>query len=322
MSTVNQERFIMKQTLFSLFIVIFLCSNINADEVVLKKGNTISGTIISLNQSILKIETGYGTLDIPRNDIQSACIGSSNTAQVLSSTTIKPDTPSADPDDLKGLIGQYNLDGNAQDVSKNLAHGVLSGGLGFAENRYNQANKALNCEGKRSQYLKVEDHPGQHFQKFAISAWVTGNNPKLWARIIDKYIYNKKQGYALLYNHKDKTIAFDAWTTDNKNMWIQTTSKLAPGWQHICVTYNGKTLKIYYNGKQEAATPIEKTIQHTDRYLAIGNGYDGSNHFPWSGKIDDVRLFNQAMSDKDVQDLFNETQKDASFDDLKDKDSI
>ncbi len=305
----------MKSLIVSLFLGLLVFSYAVSDEVVLKKGNTLSGIIKSIDQASLKIETGYGTLDIPRSDIQSACIGSG----VSDSAAV---TSSADPGKKTGPIAEYRFSGNADDSSKNKANGVLSGGLGFSDDRANQTNQTLNCQGKKSQYMKIEDHPEQHFQHFTLSVWVTGNNPKLWARIIDKYIHNQKKGYALIYNHKDKTIALDAWTTDKKSLWIQTVSKLSSKWQHICVTYDGKNLKMYYNGKLEAQNKIEKTIQHTDRYLSIGNGYDGSNHFPWSGKIDDVLLFSKALSQDEVANLYTEKSTDPSTVDLKNQDSI
>lgn len=314
-----------KSVIVSLVLVASFISSpsIFADEVILKKGKTLTGTIISLDKASVKIETEYGTLDIPRSDIEYACIGSC----VDASGDVTP-TVETGSEESAGLIAAYRFSGNAEDSSPNQAHGSLSGGLGFSDDRFGQQNQALICQGKKSQYLKIEDHPEQHFKKFTLSAWVSGNNPKLWARIVDKYIYNQKKGYALIYNHKQKTIALDAWTTDKKSLWIQTKSRLSIDWQHICVTYDGSELRIYYNGTLEAHQKIEKSIQHTDRYLSIGNGYDGSNHFPWNGKIDDVLIFNKALSEDDVMQLYTEKPDnskqpaDSSAVDLKNRDSI
>ncbi len=301
----------MKSLIASLFLLLFLCSSAVADEVILKKGNTLSGTITSVDKTSLEIETEYGTLKIPRADIQSACIGRGTGAPAA-----------VEPEGENGIIAEYRFDGNLKDSSKNNNNGASVGGIGFTEDRFNQPNQALNCTGNKSQYVKIEDQPGQHFKMFTLAAWVKGDNPKLWARIIDKYNFNQKKGYALIYNHKEKTIALDSWSTDKKTLWVQTTSKLTNDWQHICVTYDGEELRMYYNGELEAKNNTKATISHTDRYLSIGNGYDGSNYFPWSGKIDDVMIFNRGLSRDEVERLYKEKPGNGSAVDLTGKDSI
>jgi hypothetical protein len=72
-------------------------------------------------------------------------------------------------------------------------------------------------------------------------------------------------------------------------------------WTHITVTYDGETGRIYRNGKltEEGYIPAEGFMG-----TAYIGGIDRHNGGFWQGMIDEVALFNQALSEEEVGQLY------------------
>lgn len=76
-------------------------------------------------------------------------------------------------------------------------------------------------------------------------------------------------------------------------------------WSHVVATYkqSGVEMKIYRNGiLQETSNGDANCISGTPGYQDIGDLFLGKKY---SGKIDDVIIFNKTLSDAEVKTLFN-----------------
>lgn len=77
-------------------------------------------------------------------------------------------------------------------------------------------------------------------------------------------------------------------------------------WYHVCITYNGTKLRLYLNGEEVASVtasgPI--TYHNTCPWQIAGNPGAtsfGSNNF--IGKINDLRIYDYALSEKEVEEI-------------------
>jgi hypothetical protein len=70
-------------------------------------------------------------------------------------------------------------------------------------------------------------------------------------------------------------------------------------WTHLAATWDGTTLKVYVNGVQVASKAIGKSILATSGPLRIGGNSMWGEYF--NGKIDEVRVYNRALSQAEVQ---------------------
>jgi hypothetical protein len=73
-------------------------------------------------------------------------------------------------------------------------------------------------------------------------------------------------------------------------------------WFHTAMTYDGTTMKVYLNGALNGSTQFSGTIEQSTQSLRLGQGI-GNEYFP--GKIDDVRIYNRALSATEVKQLYN-----------------
>ena len=89
------------------------------------------------------------------------------------------------------------------------------------------------------------------------------------------------------------------------------TNDLTSGeWTHLVVTWDGQTggtLKAYLNGDQEIKTLTRGAgeVYATTAGLQLGNW--GNNDRYYNGKLDQVRIFDKALSQQEVTTLYNET---------------
>lgn len=85
--------------------------------------------------------------------------------------------------------------------------------------------------------------------------------------------------------------------------WGQTNIKDA--WHHVCLVSNGSTIKMYVDGKEDRAA-IDYSVYSKADYLDIFNwstGYYTQTSYRPACKVCDVRIYDHALSVKEVQEL-------------------
>ena len=73
-------------------------------------------------------------------------------------------------------------------------------------------------------------------------------------------------------------------------------------WHHVVGTYDGKEMSIYVNGKLENTSSVQSgVINYPDRiFFSMGSYKDDNEDFVHKGMIDEVRLYDRALSEKEV----------------------
>ena len=74
-------------------------------------------------------------------------------------------------------------------------------------------------------------------------------------------------------------------------------------WTHLAATYDGTTLKIYINGTLSSSKTATGDVQSNANPLRIGGNYPYGQFF--EGKIDEVRVYNRALSQSEIQASMN-----------------
>jgi len=86
-------------------------------------------------------------------------------------------------------------------------------------------------------------------------------------------------------------------------------------WHHICLTYDGSSLAIYVDGvlRQTKAETVNTALSA----LKMGVGVEGSTFYP--GSLDEVRIYNRALSPAEVQQLKDIEDPDTDGDGIRDR---
>lgn len=218
-----------------------------------------------------------------------------------------------------GLYAHYALDGNANDQSENLLHGVLMGNPAGANNRKNAANKAYrflppdNTVPRQGQYVAMPNTAAGNLLPLTISLWIkmdaamNGNG-----NILSKYVpamWNGIQVLAAGDTAAKKYYIIPWYLNSPSNRLIGDYGEpsfhveVPPSkWVHFVFTVDYKEARIYLDNTLIATKPWTGTAKPSTNGLdwKIGGLYNG-----WfMGDIDDVRIYNRVLLDYEMKHLF------------------
>jgi len=215
----------------------------------------------------------------------------------------------SEPD--RGLTAFLPLNGDAHEVVDNLSTTNL--GTTATTNRLGQTNKAMliNSTSTSTNYIKIDDHPSLK-PSAAISFGVWAYSDDWGNNCTDNRLISKTESgsYALRCRATDTALIAEVYKSSVYHEVSYPASYLNPGWHHLMGTFDGKYLKLYIDDKlvDTNDTGIVGTLDHANVPLMIGAEPTGSS--PTAGKyflgaLDDVRIYDRALSEAEVSALFH-----------------
>lgn len=72
----------------------------------------------------------------------------------------------------------------------------------------------------------------------------------------------------------------------------------------VTAVYDGQALRIYLNGALDAVAPWSGRLLTTGIDLSIGQHLPGVNGYNFKGVLDDIRIYNRALSQSEIQALY------------------
>jgi hypothetical protein len=196
-----------------------------------------------------------------------------------------------------GVVNWYPADvstaeeGNAVDiVSHN--NGTLQNGATFAPGK---VGTAFSLDGVDDN-IEVPHRASLQLNTLTIDAWINRTSTAD-ARIVDKMTAGGEDGYALdIVNNHLRLIIGDASV-------VGTTTLTTGTYVHVAGTFDGADLRVYVNGTLDGTTNVGSATTPTNALpLHIGSDSTGSGSL-FAGQIDEVELFNRALSQGDIQSL-------------------
>jgi len=144
---------------------------------------------------------------------------------------------------------------------------------------------------------------------FTVSAWVKPDNLVTTYHVIaHKAYYNSTTdngGYALQAGNNAggttySLVLMNSTGVANSTTFYSTTTEKTSQWQHVVGTYDGRLAKIYINGSLESASAYSGGIKNVNEKFGIGG--DGQRGlYTFDGKIDHVKVWQRALTDKEVE---------------------
>ena len=215
------------------------------------------------------------------------------------------------PPNPAGLVAHYTLDGNAND-SAGTANGTVSGGL-FVAGKFGQA---LSLGG--ADYVDCGNPSQLDFGtgSWTVSAWVNAPSSTNQMDVFSNGGDNTG-GIRYMLSVGEVTDHVVTLTVDDNVTKVESTGSVVADdgqWHHIVGIRDGNSLRVYVDGFRDGATA---TL--ADGYDLSGtsqaNAYIGAGwHLPnsavqkfFTGLIDDVRVYNYALSSAEVRSLTGAT---------------
>ena len=142
----------------------------------------------------------------------------------------------------------------------------------------------------------------------SISAWInirgtsTAERPGE-GRIISKAIGTEQQEHYWMLGLNDGTRLRFRLRTDGSTKELESDLGAVPftRWVHVGATYDGAKMRIFINGTQINSRSVSGTINMDNNAgVAIGNQPVGAGPRPFYGRLDEVRLYDQALSQAEM----------------------
>ena len=201
-----------------------------------------------------------------------------------------------------GLVGWWKFDEGsgsvAADSSGNGNDGTLNGPVEWTED--GKVGGAMAFTGPYN-FVLVPDAPSLNpTDAITIAACIkpswTGNN-----RILQKSTEGSDNQYRLLKEGGDN-IRVHLPPAAN----FEITGNIPPNgeWTHLAATYDGSAIKVYYDGVVVGETAFSDDLGVSDGPLFIGNKWsEAPAGDEFNGVMDDVRIYNRALSASEIQAL-------------------
>lgn len=208
----------------------------------------------------------------------------------------------------EGLVAYYPFNGNANDESGNGNHGTVHGAT-LTSDRLGTLDSAYSFDGV-DDYIEIADSTSLDIeQQITIAAWARFySNPDGSSRIVDKSHTGCRHPwnmYGLRMCCKASRFAFDV-TTHGSNHILDSVSVYPPdAWHFVVGIYDGSTQKLYVDGILDSSASASGSIGTNNEPLLIGK-HKGCESQHFNGTIDDVRIYNRALSEADIQALYEQ----------------
>jgi hypothetical protein len=196
-----------------------------------------------------------------------------------------------------GPIAAYNFDAGSgttlADVSGNSNNGTITGATWSTSGKY---GSALSFNGT-SNLVSVADSALLHLTAgMTLEAWVF---PTINTGTRDLII--KEGSNVDIYNMYARN---DAGNSEG-NVFVGGSNKVANSnppainvWTHLATTFDGTNVKLFVNGVQAASGAAAGSIGASTGFLRIGGNNLWGEWF--QGRIDDVRIYNRALSAAEI----------------------
>jgi len=202
-----------------------------------------------------------------------------------------------------GNTGTITIGANIQNTI-----GTCSGGgsSAWGVGSTGKTNSAINLDGN-DDYINITSNLlAGTMPQISVSAWIKNGNSGNETIIATRGWYSGDTGWGwwLLKDHDNK-LKFGINTDDNEAVFNQTIDTTETTWYHVVGTYDGATINIYVNGVK--GTPYSKTgsiIFGANTYIGRGT-YNGGLAYHFNGLIDDVRIYNYALTSEQVKQVYN-----------------
>ena len=212
-----------------------------------------------------------------------------------------------------GLVAYFPFDGSVDDkalssnVTDNTSADFVNGKVG---------TEAKDFDGS-DDFIEISKSP-KITGDITLSCWIRPDSLQSYSAsfrtLIAKGGYSSAD-YALYIDSTDSNLIF---TADGNYFRHESFTWQTSDWQHVVAVVNDNGGKLYLNGSPLSIDTSSGTARATDNGGTFRLGYDKDKDRYFPGAIDDVRIYDRALSQPEIEALYQRT----STQEITDRDRI
>ena len=201
--------------------------------------------------------------------------------------------------ELAGLVGWWKFDetqgDTVADSSGNNHNGTVVGQANWTQGRI---GGAIDLSG-HDNFVRIADKSAFDFAGNAtVACWVRMRSvPAEWTAIVTK----GDTAWRLSTSGSDMKFHFGV-SNWEKGFVNGAATAGANQWHHVAGVYDGNVVKLYFDGTLDATAPWNQGMARNDFEVFIGENAEEKGRC-FDGLIDDVRVYNYALSDNEIKAL-------------------
>ena len=205
-----------------------------------------------------------------------------------------------------GLIAYYPFNGNANDESGNGNHGTVNGAT-LTEDRFGNVEQAYTFDGIND-FIDISNISGLiSSQGISLSIWTKNYNPNSSSNQQFLFLIGANPNARILMRDESNQVSGSILNC-NCSDDLYTSHEINPNqWTNIVLTYNLETgeQKLYVNGVNVDSKTESMNTYYTTNNIAKRIGSYGFNNHYFNGVLDDASIWNRALTEQEIQNLYN-----------------
>lgn len=200
-------------------------------------------------------------------------------------------------DSISGTVDSALADGTSVIDSWGLNNGTTVGGPILKNNSSCIYGQCLQFDGT-DDGVDIPDNASLGIQYATVELWLKWDNSGSASR---PYIFDSRGHKYMIFIDKPYALTMSAYIGGTIYAAVSNESTLTDGkWHHIAGTYDGASLKLYYDSALRQTTAQSGTIDLGGGIARIG-GYIGGGDYRAKGLIDNVRVYKSPISASKIE---------------------
>ena len=315
---------LLKAVSLAAFMAVFLCVSAQAQRTATATPTVVNGFLVAItvtdggagytNAPGVTISGGGGsgataTATVLNGAVDKVIVGNAGNGYTGTPSVVIAPPPSPKPPFSDGLVAYYPFNGNANDASGNGNNGT-SMNVNFVPDRFSSGSEAASFASGNA-FVECPTLRGLPYFPVTYSLWFK----------LDSYPINPELGNTMTLIGRDKggysgegaLVLINGFADGQTNELIYITGGEIPThrtpvtgkWTHLVFTFDNSRVATFYLGGQLVRSQVYTLPQDADLPFRIGASADWlGNRLSWNGAIDDVRIYNRALSAQEVKDLY------------------
>jgi hypothetical protein len=225
--------------------------------------------------------------------------GKVNTADYVIAFSVSHPPPPPSPTPVAAYGFDEGTGSVLVDLSGNSNNGIVSGAAWTSQGRF---GGALSFDGVNDWVTVAHDPTLNAVTGLTLEAWVhpASNGQGVWRNVVIK----ERAGgevFNLYANVDTDTPAVYVVGASQPGSAIDTRgiSQLPSNtWSHLAATYDGAVLRVYVNGNQTGSRTVSGELLTSTGALRVGGNSLWGEYF--QGRIDEIRIYNRALSQAEI----------------------